>query len=132
MKMSGASPEFRAVCSLPSMSSFWIDWTSIVTPGFAASKSATVLSQYSLPGPVVELCQKVIETSPPSAASRPRRRRHPRRNRSASMAMLAPNAAMAAPRVFLIIVEPQVFVDGRCAARLRDLGPACQSLSITF
>ena len=64
MKMSGASPEFSAVWSLPSISSFWTDCTSIVTPGLASSKAATVSSQYALPGPVVELCQNVIVTSP--------------------------------------------------------------------
>ena len=47
------------------MSSFWMDWILIVTPGLAASKSATVASQYALPSPVVELCQKVISVSPP-------------------------------------------------------------------
>lgn len=45
MKMSGASPEFRAVWSLPSMSSFWMDWMSMVTPGLSSSKAATVSSQ---------------------------------------------------------------------------------------
>ncbi|CPU66782.1 Uncharacterised protein [Mycobacteroides abscessus] len=45
MKMSGASPELRAVWSLPSMSSFWMAWISIVTPGFASSNAATVSSQ---------------------------------------------------------------------------------------
>ena len=33
MKMSGAEFEFSAVCSLPSKSSFWIDWILIVTFG---------------------------------------------------------------------------------------------------
>ena len=51
------------------MSSFWMDWILIVTPGFAASKSATVASQYALPSPVVELCQKVISVSPLVAAA---------------------------------------------------------------
>ena len=64
MKMSGASPELSAVWSLPSISSFWIDWISIVTPGLAVSKAAAVSSQYALPGPVVELCQNVSVTSP--------------------------------------------------------------------
>src|SRR5450830_231276 len=68
MKMSGAEPELRAVWSFPSMSSFWMAWMVIFTPGFAASKSATVASQYALPSPVVELCQKVIDTLPPAAA----------------------------------------------------------------
>src|SRR5215213_9429237 len=37
----------------------------IVTFGLAVWKSATVLSQNALPGPVVALCQKVIVTGPP-------------------------------------------------------------------
>jgi hypothetical protein len=45
MKMSGASPELRAVWSLPSISSFWMDWISIVTPGLASSNAATTSSQ---------------------------------------------------------------------------------------
>src|SRR5674476_1637194 len=65
MKMLGALPELRAVWSLPSMSSFWMAWMVIFTPGFAAWKSATVAAQYALPSPVVELCQKVIATAPP-------------------------------------------------------------------
>jgi hypothetical protein len=32
-KMSGAEFEFSAVCSLPSRSSFWIDWRLTVTFG---------------------------------------------------------------------------------------------------
>ena len=55
------------------LSVFWLAkglmaWMVIFTPGFAASKSATVDSQYALPSPVVELCQKVIDTLPPAAA----------------------------------------------------------------
>jgi len=68
MKMSGASPELSAVWSLPSMSSFWMAWMVIFTPGFAASKSAAVVAQNALPSPVVELCQNVIATSPPAEA----------------------------------------------------------------
>src|SRR5450756_1069397 len=64
MKMSGAAPELRAVWSLPSMSSFWTVWMVIFTPGFAASKSATVASQKALPSPVVALVHRVISTGP--------------------------------------------------------------------
>jgi hypothetical protein len=69
--MSGASPELSAVWSLPSRSSFWIDVGVTVTPGFAALKSAAVLSQNALPGPVVELCHSVISTGPPSSLPEP-------------------------------------------------------------
>ncbi len=64
-KMSGASPEFSAVWSLPSRSSFWIAWTLMVTSGLSFMKAATVSSQKVLPAPVDALCQKVISTFPP-------------------------------------------------------------------
>jgi hypothetical protein len=45
MKMSGASPEFRAVWSLPSMSSFWMDWIYDVDAGVLGLESFAVSSQ---------------------------------------------------------------------------------------
>src|SRR5690606_811282 len=97
----------------PSMSSFWMDCTSIVTPGLASSKAATVASQYALPGPVVELCQKVIVTSPSPDPPSP-----PPEQPAASRATVAPRAKMPVARVFLIIVEPLV-------GRHRRLAGAC-------
>ena len=44
------------------MSSFWMAWMVIVTLGCSFWKAATVSSQYFLPSPVVELCQKVMAT----------------------------------------------------------------------
>ncbi len=68
-KMSGASPELSAVCSLPSRSSFWIDCILIVTFGLAFSKAAIASFQYCWPGPVVEFCHSVMLTLPLLEAS---------------------------------------------------------------
>jgi hypothetical protein len=71
MKISGMSPELTAVCSLPSMSSFWMEVTLTVTSGFASLKAAAASSQYCLPSPVVELCHIVSVVSPPSPSPPP-------------------------------------------------------------
>src|SRR5450830_1824320 len=109
MKMSGAEPELRAVWSLPSMSSFWMAWMVIFTPGFAASKSATVASQYALPSPVVELCQKVIDTLPPAAAELlPPLLLPPLQ---AVSAMAPTDRAAVATRIFLRFMRSVLFVE---------------------
>ncbi|GAA3333629.1 hypothetical protein GCM10017712_20140 [Curtobacterium citreum] len=95
-------------------------WTLIVTFGFFASKSLTVWSQKALPGPVVELCQKVMVTLPPSLeASLPA-------EQPAAVRAVAPISAMAAAaRIFLVIVELLgVVVDVRQRMPLRR---ACQA-----
>ncbi|GGK97358.1 hypothetical protein GCM10009769_14390 [Curtobacterium luteum] len=72
----------------------------MVTFGFSASKSLTVFSQNAFPGPVVELCQKVIVTFPPSLEAS-LFAEHP-----AAVSAVAPISAMAAAaRIFLVIVE---------------------------
>src|SRR4051812_12376149 len=84
------------------MSSFWIAWISILTPGFAFSKSAAVCFQNALPGPVVELCQKVIVTEPSSDP--PPLGEHPASAPTAK-AVAAPMAA-SLPMLRLFIIEP--------------------------
>ncbi len=72
----------------------------MVTFGFFASKSLTVFSQNALPGPVVELCQKVIETFPPS-----RRRASLPDEQPAATSAVAPISAMAAAaRIFILVI----------------------------
>src|SRR5690606_35047314 len=139
---SGASPEFSAVWSLPSMSSFWMDCTAIVTPGFASSNIWTVSSQYALPGPVVELCQNVIWTSTASSSappSPPVPPSPPSRLQAAKPATLTTKAAVAA-RVLRAFMKPALLVEpqrtrpyndgGRVYVEGSTLATACQSMSI--
>ncbi|GIG27640.1 hypothetical protein Cma02nite_02400 [Cellulomonas marina] len=82
----------------------------MVVPGLASSNAATVLSQYALPSPVVELCQNVISLEPSSLPEPPP---EPPEQPAARRVTLAPSAtASAAPLFFLIIVESLVVVDG--------------------
>src|SRR5450830_767446 len=108
MKMSGAEPEFSAVCSLPSKSSFWSSWMVIFTFGLAFSKSATVFSQYALPGPVVELPQNVMFTVPPLAPVLPPPLLLPLQAVSPRATIV--RAAVAA-RIFLPFMRSVLFVE---------------------
>ena len=84
------------------MSSFWMDWILMSTPGCSASKSFAVCSQYALPGPVVELCQKVSSTEPSPESSPPAL--HPARVPTASAATAPSVTSRVMLRLF--IIEP--------------------------
>ena len=78
-----------------------MDWILMVTFGLAFSKSATVCFQNAAPGPVVELCQKVMVTLPSVDELSSPLPLQP----VASNAVPAARASRLATRIFLFIVE---------------------------
>ena len=116
-KMSGGSPAFSAVCSLPSMSSFWMVCILIVTFGLSFSKAVMASFQNCWPGPVVEFCHSVISTLPSLLPLDPPPPLQPASAR-------APTTSAADPARILLRfhVIPVLFVEGRSFLEL----PVCR------
>lgn len=99
-KMSGAEPELRAFCSLPSRSSFCTVWILIVTSGCSLRYSFAAFCQNTRPRPSIAFVQTVTVASPPTAPSSSPPPAHPA---AASARQHRPIAAAVALRVFLVI-----------------------------
>ncbi|BDO43480.1 hypothetical protein CELD12_29700 [Cellulomonas sp. NTE-D12] len=84
----------------------------MVTFGLAVSKSLTVLSQYALPSPVVELCQKVMVTFAPLPPAELAVESEPEPPLLHAVSTRAPAArTAAAARDFLAFMRSVLFVE---------------------